>query len=113
LRTLNTRVYPLATPLLQGACFSVTAPAPRIPIRRPRHRNELPTVPRRRQRELQHTVGVGVVRLRVRDRCAERVVTGAPCPDHELADPPRRVRRARRGLRRQALIIVIVPRDYQ
>ncbi len=71
-------------------------------------RQEAPVVPRGMQGQRQHAEGGGVPDLAVRgDRREARIVRAAGADD-ELADPVRGVQRADRGLRREALVDVIV-----
>src|SRR3989454_577962 len=92
---------------------SVAGPGPRVGERSPhllRNRDELPAVGVWRQCQLEDTV-VRAARLAVRNRGPEPVGAAAACPDHELADPPRRVGSAIRGLECEALVVVLVSRQ--
>src|SRR5262245_41716356 len=86
----------------------VAGPAAGIAERPPRDRDELPLIASRPEGELEHAEGVLVVRLGVRDRRAERVVARAAGAGDELPDAAREILLAGRGLRREALVVVVV-----
>src|SRR5437667_2071932 len=102
---------------MYGIClllfFSVTAAAARVGEGAPRDGDELPGVGTGRQRELQHAERRAVEQLAVRQRCPLVVVVAlAARADHELPNPSSRIGRARGRLRRESLVVVLVPGDH-
>src|SRR5438132_784963 len=77
------------------------------------HGDELPAVRPVFQREPQHAVHAGDAHLAVGDRRAERVGTRpAARADHELSNSAGLVEGAAGGLRREPLVVVLVPREH-
>src|SRR5262245_58467245 len=83
-----------------------------VRIRLARDRDELPAVVTGPDAQLQDSERVAVVRLGVRDRRAERVVTLSAGAHHEFPDSLDLVQLPVRGLRREALVVVIMSYDH-
>ena len=61
------------------------------------------------ERDLQHSEHGIVAHLAVRLWREARVVASTACPDHELSNTKQRIGRSIRILRREALVVVVVP----
>ena len=72
-------------------------------------RDELPVVAGRAEGELQHSVRVAIAHFAVGDRNGDGIMTLTAGTCDELANAGRRVERAEWRLRREPLVIVIMP----
>src|SRR2546421_7534092 len=86
----------------------MTGAGSRVSERATRDGNELPRVRGGAERQLEDAPGLRVVRLRIRDRRPEGIVTAPAGADDELADAAGGVRAAGGGLWGKALVVVVV-----
>src|SRR5688572_2906212 len=75
--------------------------------------NEFPVVATSTQGELHDAVAVAVHHFAVGDGCSDASETGPAGPHDELPESAREIEDAARRLRREALIVVIVPDDHE
>src|SRR5215212_1369490 len=98
----------MTTTMPKPPARSVAGAAARISKGLPRHRHELPVIPVRAQGQLQDAGDIPIELLDIGGRSPQRGMALATGADHELADAARRVPGPAPGLRRPALVVVVM-----